>query len=61
MANSKSHPFPFHPFLKEYMLGTGGKTKDFSPTAPVSLVPGMHGNGWEWVGTGESFKGVRND
>lgn len=34
-------------------MGTGGMNEIFMSTPPVSLVPGMHGNGWERVGTGE--------
>ena len=33
-------------------MGTGGMNEIFISTPPLSHVPGMHGNGWERVGTG---------
>ena len=53
MSEHQFHSFPFHSFLKEYMLGTGGMNKLFMSTPTLSLVPQTHGNGWEPVGTGE--------
>lgn len=40
-------------------MGTGGMNEIFMSILPFSLIPGMHGNGWEWVGTGERFKWAR--
>jgi len=53
MLNSKFHTFPFHTFPKENKLGTGGMDSISMSNPPCSHVPGMHGNGWEWVGMGE--------
>lgn len=60
MVNREFHSFPFHPFPKEKRLGTGGIREILMSTPPVSLVPGTFGNGWEWVGTGELFRGAGN-
>jgi hypothetical protein len=57
MHNHEFHSFPFHPFPKENSLGTGGMNEIFMSTPTLSLIPGMGGNEWERVGTGESFKG----
>ena len=58
MPNSKFHTFPFHPFPKENSMGTGGMNEIFISTPPLSHGPGMHGNGWERVGTGEPKQGM---
>ena len=52
MNNDQFHSFPFHTFLKENKLGTGGMNQIFISTPTISLVLGTHGNGWEPVGTG---------
>ena len=53
MSDNQFHSFPFHTFLKENKLGTGGMNQRFISTPTLSLVLGTHGNGWEPVGTGE--------
>ena len=60
MSNVNSTRSRFHSFPKENSMGTGGMNEIFISTPPLSLIPGTHGNGWERVGTGESFKGVCN-
>jgi len=53
MSAINFHSFPFHSFPKEKTLGTGGIKEILMSTPTLSLIPGMHGNGWERVGTGE--------
>ncbi len=58
MTNSEFHSFPFHSFPKENSMGTGGMDSISMSTPALSLIPGMHGNGWERVGTGEIKAGL---
>ena len=53
MSDNQFHSFPFHSFLKENKLRTGGMNQIFISTPTLSLVLGMHGNRWEQVGTGD--------
>jgi hypothetical protein len=53
MSDNQFHSFPFHSFLKENKLGTGGMNQRFISTPTLSLVLGMHRNRWEPVGTGD--------
>lgn len=39
-------------------MGTGGMDSISMSTPALSLIPGMHGNGWERVGMGEPKQGL---
>ena len=53
MSDTQFHSLPFHSFLKEDKLRTGGMNQIFISTPTLSLVLGTHENGWEPVGTGD--------